>query len=86
MGRERCCKEAILLPYKISVSSSYPELFSLETIVVSVGKNKAATEGLDIVSIYIYLYIYIYIYPLPFLLSLSLHSHSTPPGHHRVPG
>ena len=50
MGRERCCKEAILLPYKISVSSSYPELFSLETIVVSVGKNKAATEGLDIVS------------------------------------
>lgn len=45
MGRERCCEKATLLPYKISAASSYPELFSLETIVVSAGINKAATEG-----------------------------------------
>lgn len=45
MGGERCCEEAILLPCKISAASSYPELFSLETIVVSAGINKAATEG-----------------------------------------
>lgn len=45
MGGERCCEEAVLLPCKIAAASSYPELFSLETIVVSAGINKAATEG-----------------------------------------